>query len=85
MRWQIPLVLIGLLAVPAWARAQDYPSMHYPSMRYPTMNYPTMHYPSSPQNPAAQPRNPAAAAAQQQSGLSEAQVPWPGKADHGRR
>jgi hypothetical protein len=79
MRWQIPLVLTGLLAVPAWAQAQIYPSTqyptsHYPSTQYPTSQYPTLRYPSS-SLPASQPRpNPAAAAAQQQSGLSANQV-----------
>ncbi|HJU20810.1 MAG TPA: hypothetical protein VJ770_30545 [Stellaceae bacterium] len=75
-RWQISLVMIGLLAVPAWAVAQDYPSLHYPTMQYPTMRYPTAHYPTSPPPPkaAGQPSNPAASAATLQSGLSEAQL-----------
>jgi hypothetical protein len=79
MRWQIPLVLVGLLAVPAGAGAQNYPTTQYPTTRYPTTQYPTSqypttHYPSSPPQAAGAPLSPAEAAAQRRSGLSENQV-----------
>lgn len=78
MRWQIPLVLFGLFAVPAWAQAPSYPTTQYPTAQYPTMQYPTARYPMTryPSSPpqVGQPINPAVAAAQQQSGLSTAQV-----------
>jgi hypothetical protein len=99
IRRHIPLALVVLLAVPAWAAAQTpatppssanpypanpyqmatpytgtpYSSMHYPSSQYPTGQYPSSHYPSSPTT-AGRPINPAEAAAQQQSGLSESDV-----------
>jgi hypothetical protein len=78
MRWQIPLVLVGLLAIPAWAQAQTYPSMQYPTSQYPTSQYPSTHYPTqrypSSAPPASRTLNPAVAAAQRQSGLSADQV-----------
>lgn len=79
MRWQIPLVLIGLCAAPASVQAQNYPTSHYPTSQYPTsqyptMRYPTMGYPSTVPQTQGQPRNPAEAAARQQSGLAETEV-----------
>ncbi|HZU89447.1 MAG TPA: hypothetical protein VE993_09335 [Stellaceae bacterium] len=77
MRWQISLVLIGLLAAPLGARAQNYPTTQYPTARYPTTQYPTSQYPSThyPSSPPAGPRiSPAEAAAQRQSGLTGDQV-----------
>lgn len=75
-RWQLPLALIALLVVPAAARAQGYPATPYPTSRYPSTSYPTsrypmLRYPSTAPAPAGRPRDPAAAAARQQSGLSE--------------
>lgn len=108
IRWHIPLVLVGLLAVPAWAQTSPrnpypappttpgpttpapsstapyatipyhpttpYPTSQYPTTRYPTSQYPTASYPSSPATASGRPLTPAEAAAQKQSGLSEADV-----------
>ena len=52
MRWQITLVLIGLLAVPAWAQAQTSPTTPYhPASPYPTGQSPASPYPTAPYRP----------------------------------
>lgn len=54
--------------------ATPYATSRYPSSHYPTSQYPTSRYPSSPSTASGQPVTPAEAAAQRQSGLSEANV-----------